>query len=784
MATNSIRILHLIASNFVGGPEKQILHHAMDIRTAGFEVWVGSFRDQSSRAEVLSRAQELGLPVFECRSSGKFDLRAVRELSAFIKQEHIRLLCTHGFKANTVGVLTKKLAGVPQIAFCRGWTAETPRVRAYEFLERQLLHFADRVVCVSEAQAKMLARSRRFRSRLAVVQNAMLESVGSASGKDREALKVKLGFNPQTRLIGAIGRLSVEKGQRYLVEAAADLKQNFTDLKIVLLGEGRERENLENQVKQLGLADVVCLPGFQKSIAEWIRALDVLANCSLTEGLPNVVLEALAADVPVVATAVGGVPELIRDRETGLLVPPGDPSALAYALSEILRDRNLGATLSKRGRVWVETRFSTARQRETLLAIYRQCLGLSGSAPVSDGRSATPRPPTHHTDLAPAANNSFPFISVVIPVRNEEKHIGDVLQDLLSQDYPAGRFEVLIADGNSTDGTSQVVTRAANTTSTRVKLLANPSRLSSAGRNVGVKNSTGEVVVFVDGHCRILSRTLLRDAADLFRSTGADCLCRPQPLKAPGNTKFQEVVADARASALGHGLDSTIYGEHLEGFVDPTSSGASYLRRVFDKIGLYDEGLDACEDVEFNHRVVRAGLTSYISSRLAVQYFPRTTIAGLWTQMVRYGRGRFRLVHKHPDAFSVSQVIPAAFLIWLVAGGAFSLVSKPFAVFFAVSLSLYVATVLGYSVSLALRHGWRHLVLAPPVYAAIHLGLGAGFIADALGIGVRPRRSGLATGRSVSNTTSDASLMQAEHEMGAQPGCALGGDPAHKHSPD
>ena len=124
MAANPIRILHFIASNFVGGPEKQILHHAVDVREAGCEVWVGSFRDQPEKAEILVRAQERGLPTYESRSSGRFDPRAVWELASFLKRERIQLLCTHGFKANIIGVLARKLAGVPQIAFCRGWTAK------------------------------------------------------------------------------------------------------------------------------------------------------------------------------------------------------------------------------------------------------------------------------------------------------------------------------------------------------------------------------------------------------------------------------------------------------------------------------------------------------------------------------------------------------------------------------------------------------------------------------------------------------------------------------------
>src|SRR5205085_1649201 len=135
MADHSARVLHLIASNFVGGPEKQILCHAQDLQKQGWEIWVGSFRDQPRRPEILERAAERGLPTFEILR-GRFDVRSVWELARFLRHSQIQVLCTHGYKANIVGSLAKKLAGIPQIAFCRGWTAETFRVRVYEALER------------------------------------------------------------------------------------------------------------------------------------------------------------------------------------------------------------------------------------------------------------------------------------------------------------------------------------------------------------------------------------------------------------------------------------------------------------------------------------------------------------------------------------------------------------------------------------------------------------------------------------------------------------------------
>ncbi|HEV2349351.1 MAG TPA: glycosyltransferase family 2 protein [Terriglobia bacterium] len=326
---------------------------------------------------------------------------------------------------------------------------------------------------------------------------------------------------------------------------------------------------------------------------------------------------------------------------------------------------------------------------------------------------------------------SIPMVSIVIPVRNEASNLGALFADLLKQDYPPGRFEILVADGESTDWTREVVEDFARTSPVRTLCLPNPRRLSSAGRNVGIIASRGEFIIFIDGHCRLPDPAYLRHTVRLFQDTGADCLCRPAKLETHGNTWFQNVVAHARSTFLGHGPDSTIYVNNFEGFVNPTSAGAFYRRSVFDKVGLHDEGFDACEDVEINHRVHAAGLRSYLSSSLAVTYRPRKTPFGVFSQLFRYGRGRFRFVRKHYDAMGLGQLIPAAFVAWLLLGAIGSFFSTPAAMLYLASLAAYGLVVLWYSIGLGFRYGLREVVCAPLVYFLMHLGLGAGFWLEA-----------------------------------------------------
>jgi len=172
-----------------------------------------------------------------------------------------------------------------------------------------------------------------------------------------------------------------------------------------------------------------------------------------------------------VATAVGGVPQLIKDRETGLLVAPGDADALERGVAEVLRDPQLAHEVGQTGRAWVRTRFSASGQRDALLAIYRERLGKYAALANRSAEHATSQAPpnTPPNPGRPVEFGSVPFITIVIPVRNEEAHLEAVLQSLLDQEYPRDRYEILVTDGNSVDGTARIVEQIKNASVTRVR---------------------------------------------------------------------------------------------------------------------------------------------------------------------------------------------------------------------------------------------------------------------------------------------------------------------------
>lgn len=703
-----VRILHLVASNFVGGPEKQILQHALNARSPTREIWVGSFRDGTDRAEILQCAEESGLPTLEILSSGRFDPRAIFELVRGLRVKQISLLCTHGYKANVVGRLASLLSSCPQIAFVRGWTAETYRVKFYERLERLVLAQVDWVVCVSQPQAARLNRKRKTPA--IVIPNATLFAGEQVRlPVDRRSARRALGLPEDAFLVGAFGRLSVEKGHRYLLDAVPVLISHIPKLRVLVLGEGREFVHLEQHRARLGIESYVVFPGFQKDVRPWMQACDVLVNPSITEGTPNVLLEATALGTPIIATSVGGVPNLVQNGESGLLVPACNSTALAERICDLFDNPAKALRLARNAQKKVRE-YSPAKQRERLLALYAEVLQF----------------PKKSLEGEPGSDSSLPFISIVLPVRNEVRFIGQVLADLLNQDYPRDRYELLVVDGESEDTTREIVQGYAREYA-NVRLLHNPKKLSSTARNLGIRHAQGDIVAFIDGHVAIPNRSLLRSIIESFQRTGADCLARPQPLFTPCNNRLQDAIAAARHSFLGHGLDSTIYATR-QGWVDPTSAGAIYRREVFDRVGVFDENFDACEDVDFNFRVKQAGLRCYLHPSLAIPYVPRESLRGLFAQMRRYGRGRAQLHRKHASALSLPQLAPFLFYAGSLVSLVGAIFSTPLATGLGVLWAIY-AFAIGLTTLTQGRglNGWQRVCMAAAL-PVIHLGLSIGWL--------------------------------------------------------
>ena len=322
-----------------------------------------------------------------------------------------------------------------------------------------------------------------------------------------------------------------------------------------------------------------------------------------------------------------------------------------------------------------------------------------------------------------------PFVTVIVPVRNEERCLDATLRALLAQRYPPDRFEVLVIDGQSDDGTCDIVRRW-QAQFEHVQLLSNPRRLSSAARNIGVSHARGDYLLVVDGHCELRNRDYLQSLVNVFERHGVESVGRPQPLEVAGASPLQRTIAAARRSRLGHNPGSYIYAAD-GGLVPPQSVAVAYRRELFERLGPFDESFDACEDVEFNHRLSQAGARCWLAPQLAVHYFPRASLAGLMYQMLRYGRGRARLLLKHPNTLSAGPLIPALFLIVLGGSLALGFASPLFAALFCFTALAYSLAITSAGCGLALRQREPGLApLFPAVFLSIHVAAGWGVLAE------------------------------------------------------
>jgi glycosyltransferase involved in cell wall biosynthesis len=372
-APHSGSVCHLIASNFAGGPEKQIVELSVRLRDLGWTVVVGSFRENRHSVEVIELARARGLETFLIDTRSPFSPAAVAQLVRFLRAARVEILVTHGYKPNLIGYLARRKAHVLQLPMIRGYTAESRRVRAYEALDRWLLRRFESVLCVSDATRELLSRYGIARDRVHVVHN----SVDCDSGVTPADLAREFGLPPEAKILVAAGRLSAEKGHRYLVEAVRLLDGQDPRVCLVILGTGQAAPELRRQIAAAGLTDRVVLAGFLADVPRYLAGADLVVNPSLTEGLPNVVLEALSVRAPVVATDVGGVRELIIPGRTGWLVPAGDARALADAIALALSDGPQAGEIGKRGYQWVSESFTFAQQAARFSSL---CAGLLNAA--------------------------------------------------------------------------------------------------------------------------------------------------------------------------------------------------------------------------------------------------------------------------------------------------------------------------------------------------------------------------------------------------------------------
>jgi glycosyltransferase involved in cell wall biosynthesis len=330
--------------------------------------------------QTLARVQESGIGFLALGRRRRASVWPWSRLAAYLRRERVDVLHAHMFGSNVWGTVIGRLARVPVVvAHEHTWSFEGQPLR--RMLDRELIgRFADAFIAVSrDDRRKMIEIERVPAARVRFVPNG-IASRAPSPGAD---LRAELGLGPGP-LIGAVGTLRAQKAYEVLIRAVAVLRSRNPDLRLVIAGGGPEREPLERLIGELGLADVVKLLGRRLDVPDLLAGLDVAVCSSAFEGSPLSVMEYMEAGLPIVATRVGGVPDLIDDGVHGLLVEPGDPQALALAIEELLRDRERAREMGARARERRRREFDLDVMVANFEALYLELL--------TAGRKTNPAP--------------------------------------------------------------------------------------------------------------------------------------------------------------------------------------------------------------------------------------------------------------------------------------------------------------------------------------------------------------------------------------------------------
>jgi glycosyltransferase involved in cell wall biosynthesis len=364
----------------VGGPAKNLIEFAANANQPReglppVALSIVTFqRGAGPPGAFVTAARNAGVEVFVLEERRRFDTRPMEQLRAIVHAFQPDVIQSHNVKSH---FLVRRLGlhlQNPWIAFNHGYTATDLKDRLYNQFDRWSLRACFRLVTVCEPFAKMFQRLGVPPDRIRIQHNSVRPFVPPAK-EDVERTRKSLGTG-EDRVVLAVGRLSAEKGHADLLRAIALCvgRGTFRNCRLVLVGDGPELEPLKRLSAQLRLDGVVCFAGHQTDVRPYYALATLLALPSRSEGSPNVVLEAMAAGVPVVATAAGGVPEILTNLQTGIIVPLRDPPSMAAGIEQLLQDEPLRSRLIESARERAATLYTPEARCRSLIGLYEESL--------------------------------------------------------------------------------------------------------------------------------------------------------------------------------------------------------------------------------------------------------------------------------------------------------------------------------------------------------------------------------------------------------------------------
>ena len=388
-------VLHArVVTDTGGGPDKTILLSAPFF--AGTPYWMAAAYlyppADPGFDSVRRRAADIGCPLIGVPDRGPLDPSVFRTMLNLVRGYKVRIWHAHDYKSNMLGLTLRPFWNMRLVTTVHGWVKRTARTPLYYAIDRWCLQYYHHVICVSDDLIEQVRGLGVSNNRLSLIHNAIDEQQFHRHLPARQAPMRRQHEVPEGRLvIGAVGRLSGEKGFGQLIRATHQLINKGLDVELWIAGEGNGpggRDDLQKLIDYLGLAGRVKLLGFVQDTIELYEAMDLFVLSSLREGLPNVVLEAMAMGVAVVSTRVAGIPELIEDGKNGILCPQGDVNELAATMRRPLADETLRSQLATAGRRIIESQYGFARRMSKVRGVYDRVLDISQEIPPPQNGAA------------------------------------------------------------------------------------------------------------------------------------------------------------------------------------------------------------------------------------------------------------------------------------------------------------------------------------------------------------------------------------------------------------
>lgn len=370
--TKPAKLIYVITDLRLGGAQKVLVNFLTCLNRELFNPKVVCLF--GGKSPVASEIEGLGIPVIDFNFKNKFDVFSFWHFYNWLKHEKPAILHSSLFHANLLSRVVGRILKIPIIISWRQNINLGSNIR--EFLNRLSANLDDCVIAVSnEVRSKELIATRINPDKVIVVYNSINTDLYQPNDDySREEIRFKFGIEGSTILLGTIGRLHPQKGITYLLEGFKEVRNQYKNAKLIIVGEGELKPQLIEQAKYLQIIDSTLFPGAKTNIPEILKALDVFILPSLWEGLPLALLEAMAAGLPVIATGVGGIPEVIENNRSGIIVPTADPGAIYSSIHRLISDPELRDSMGEAGRKRVVEKFDVKKNILQLERIYTQLL--------------------------------------------------------------------------------------------------------------------------------------------------------------------------------------------------------------------------------------------------------------------------------------------------------------------------------------------------------------------------------------------------------------------------